>query len=387
MDVTEQLARVDATTVTAVAQQAIGSPTAQAVGWEHQVAYGGYGVALGTNCLLRISGSATDEGRSVPWSAYLKLTLVPPVDAPRALDLTHNEYWRREIATYESEIPAQLPDGLTTPRCYAVVDTGDCVHLWLEDVQEEGATWSLARYGLAGRHLGRFNGQYLAGRDLPAYPWLNRGFLRARADRNVSFWSRLDERRDNPLFRVVLPGDTADRSRALFADRRALLDALDQLPQTLVHQDADRRNLLGRDGAAGLSETVAIDWAFTGLAAVGTDAAALTVSSVLWWKGMEPEDLPALDVYVFDGYLAGLRDAGWDGDTRLARLGYAATVALRYGPLLATPTLIEVDEQQKAVLTQTLGHPFEEGMARYGRMLPQVLAHADEARALLAAIS
>ena len=39
MDVTEQLARVDATTVTAVAQQAIGSPTAQVVGWEHQVVW------------------------------------------------------------------------------------------------------------------------------------------------------------------------------------------------------------------------------------------------------------------------------------------------------------------------------------------------------------
>jgi hypothetical protein len=387
MDVTEQLARVDAATVTAVARQAIGSPAARVVRWEHQVAYGGYGVVRGTNCLLRISGSATDGGRPAPWSAYLKLTRVPPVDALGAHDLTHNEYWRREIATYESEIPAQLPDGMTTPRCYAVVDAGDCVHLWLENVQEEGAAWPLPRYGLAGRHLGRFNGQYLAGRAVPAYPWLNRGFLRARADRNAPFWAKLDELRTHPLFGVMFPGDAADRSRALFADRHALLDALDRLPQTLVHQDADRRNLLGRDGAAGLSETVAIDWAFTGLAAVGTDAAALAVSSVLWAKGVGPEDLPALDVHVFEGYLAGLRDAGWDGDAGLARLGYAATVALRYGPLLGINTQIEADEQQKAALTQTLGHPFEEAMARYGRMLPHVLDRADEARGLLAAMS
>jgi hypothetical protein len=34
-----------------------------------------------------------------------------------------------------------------------------------------------------------------------------------------------------------------------------------------------------------------------------------------------------------------------------------------------------------------LGHPFEEAMARYGRMLPHVLDRADEARGLLAAIS
>jgi hypothetical protein len=387
MDVTEQLARVDATTVTAVARQAVGSPTAQVVGWEHQLAYGGLGVVSGTNCLLRISGSATDEGWPAPWSAYLKLTRVPPADAPRAHDLTHNDYWRREIASYESDIPAQLPDGLTTPRCYGVVDTGDYVHLWLEDVLEDGTAWPLSRYGLAGRHLGRFNGQYLAGRSVPAYPWLNRGFLRARADRNAPFWAKLDDLRTHPLFPLVFPGDAAYRSRALFADRHTLLDALDRLPQTLVHQDADRRNLLGRDGVTGLSETVAIDWAFTGLAAVGTDAAALAVSSVLWAKGVGPDDLPALDVHVFDGYLAGLRDAGWNGDVREARLGYTATVALRYGPLLGVHAQIEADEQQRADIAQTLGHPLEDLMARYGRMLPHVLDRADEARALLAAIS
>jgi hypothetical protein len=249
--VSEQLARVDAATVAAVARQALGRPAVQVVRWEHRVAYGGLGVVRGTNSLLRVSGEATDGGRPAPWSAYLKLTRVPPADASQAHAATHNDYWRREIATYESALPAQLPGGLTTPRCYGVVDAGDCVHLWLEDVQEDGVPWSLERYGLAGRHLGRFNGQYLAGRPRPAYPWLTRGFLRARADRNAPFWARLDALRGGPLFGAMFPGDAADRSRRLFADRHALLDALDRLPQTLVHQDADRRNLFGRAGAPG----------------------------------------------------------------------------------------------------------------------------------------
>jgi hypothetical protein len=100
-----------------------------------------------------------------------------------------------------------------------------------------------------------------------------------------------------------------------------------------------------------------------------------------------PEDLPALETHVFEGYLAGLRDAGWGGDARLARLGYAATVALRYGPLLGVPPQLEADERQRAALTQTLGHPFEEAVARYGRMLPHILDRADEARRLLAALT
>jgi len=387
MDVSEQLTRVDAVTVAAVARQALGRPAAQVGRWEHRVAYGGLGVVRGTNSLLRVSGEATDGGRPAPWSAYLKLTRVPPADAPHAHAVTHNDYWRREIATYESALPAQLPEGLATPRCYGVVDAGDCVHLWLEDVREDGGPWSLARYGLAGRHLGRFNGQYLAGRPRPAYPWLTRGFLRARADRNAPVWARLDALRARPLFAAMFPGDTADRSRRLFADRHALLDALDRLPQTLVHQDADRRNLLGRAGAPGGGETVAIDWAFTGVGAVGAEAAPLAVSSVLWAKGVGPEDLPALEAHVFEGYLAGLRDAGWAGDARLARLGYAVTVALRYGPLLGIVPQLEADEQQQAALTQTLGHPFAEAVARYGRLLPHVLDRADEARRLLAALT
>jgi hypothetical protein len=55
--------------------------------------------------------------------------------------------------------------------------------------------------------------------------------------------------------------------------------------------------------------------------------------------------------------------------------------------LLAVPIFVDADEQRKTALSQTLGHPFEEMMARYGRMLPYVLERADEARQLLAEIS
>ena len=84
MDVSEQLTRVDAVTVAAVARQALGRPAAQVGRWEHRVAYGGLGVVRGTNSLLRVSGEATDGGRPAPWSAYLKLTRVPPADVPHA---------------------------------------------------------------------------------------------------------------------------------------------------------------------------------------------------------------------------------------------------------------------------------------------------------------
>ena len=220
MDVEAQLARVDRATVEAVARQALGRPNAHVGGWQQQVVYGGIGVARGTNCLLRFTGEATNDSRKddrpEPWSAFLKLTRVPLSDASPAHNMTHNDYWRREIDTYESQIPGDLPDGLAAPRCYAAIDRGDCVHLWLEDIREDAVPWSVGQYGLAGRHHGRFNGQYLAGRTPPSYPWFTQGFLRARADRNAPFWAAIDSLRAHPLFPVAFPGDAADRARALF---------------------------------------------------------------------------------------------------------------------------------------------------------------------------
>jgi hypothetical protein len=388
VDVSEQVARVDEATVSTVARRLLGRPTAEVVRWEARVAYGGFGVVAGTNCVLRVCGEAADGGGTWPWSAYVKITRVPPPDARQAHNPTENGYWRREIDTYESGLLRELPEGLAAPRCYAVVGAGEYAQLWLEDVPEDDAPWSMARFALAARQLGRFNGQYLARRRLPTYPWLSRTFLRSRAEHRAPFWARLDALRAHPHFAAVLPGDTADRARALFAERQTFLDALDRLPQTLVHQDAYHRNLIARAGATGRPETVAIDWAWTGLAGVGAEAAPLVCGDVVWGNGVGAEDLPALDEHVFGGYLDGLRDAGWRGDARLARLGYAASAGLRYGPLFGLAQLAtSADAQQRAALARSVGQPFEEHVARYGRMLPFLLDRADEARQLLTALA
>ena len=42
-------------------------------------------------------------------------------------------------------------------------------------------------------------------------------------------------------------------------------------------------------------------------------------------------DARKLDQMVFDGYVEGLAEAGWHGDPRLVRLGYAASSALCFG--------------------------------------------------------
>src|SRR5439155_12106052 len=221
--------------------------------------HGGIGAAGGG--VYRFIGTAR-SARAVPtvgvrpWSVVLKVLRAPAAATTYAALAV--EGWNREVLTYQSGLLAALPAGLAAPRCFEIGEHSGLVWLWLEDLADAiGPRWPLARFALAARHLGRLNGTYLASRPLPDYPWLQRSLLRSRVQRNEAFWAAFDEGRETPWGRRCWPDDLADRGQHLWQRRADLLDLLDRLPQTLVHGDADRRNLFARQGAAG-DETVAI---------------------------------------------------------------------------------------------------------------------------------
>ncbi|MGZ4382822.1 MAG: hypothetical protein ACXVZN_09485 [Gaiellaceae bacterium] len=208
-------------------------------------------------------------------------------------------WWRREADAYESGL---LPDGkLRAVRCEQVLERADgSVALVLEDLRGLPATdWPLERFGPAARQLGRWQGSF---RTVPDEPWLSRDWLRAYVER------RAEESAAEPLW----------------AAREPLLDALDRVPRTLCHLDFWPRNLFDDGGA-----TVAVDWAFVGIGAVGEDAGNLVPDSV--FDGfLPPERLGELHDLVWSEYLAGLREAGWPGEERDARLGFCVGAALKY---------------------------------------------------------
>jgi hypothetical protein len=185
------------------------------------------------------------------------------------------------------------------------------------------------------------------------------------------------------------PGDLFDRCQAHWSSRDVLLDALDRLPQTVCHNDAHRGNLLTRTPSASEVETVAIDWALTGLAPIGSELATLVGLTGHLFGGIRPDQLPRLADACFQGYLDGLSDVGWSGDASLARLGFTASLALRYGVTQGSMWIVlpnEASRRLRAGVEQSLGHTAEEILDRGAQMLGYVLDRADEALALASAL-
>ena len=150
---------------------------------------------------------------------------------------------------------------------------------------------------------------------------------------------------------------------------------MERLPRTLCHLDVWPNNLFARnDGTFTL-----VDWSFVGEGALGEDVGNLVPDSV-FDLFVPARMLASLDRKVFDGYLSGLREAGWDGDERTVRLGMCAS-AIKYewlGPLML----------QRASEARQLRYGGEEtadtGLlyAERGRALAFLASWAEEAKAL-----
>jgi hypothetical protein len=371
------------TPLTAVVRRALNDSGAEVEAWEAARIHGGIGAADAG--VYRFTGTAR-SGRAArpvggvrPWSLVLKVLQAPTAGTTYVALAV--EGWNREVLTYQSGLLAALPAGLAAPRCFDIGEHAGLVWLWLEDVAEHvGPRWPVARFALAARHLGRLNGTYLAARPLPDYPWLQRTLLRWRVERNVTFWAAFDAARDEPWLRRCWPGDLGARAGRLWQRRQILLELLDHLPQPLVHGDADRRNLFARLGPAG-EETVAIDWAFTGVAALGEELVNLVLASVLWFQA-EPAALPELADRCLEGYLAGLADAGWRGDPRLARAGFVVAGALRYGPLLAGP-LARSGEAGVDEVVRAMGRSADDWLTCWAAVRRFTFDQFDEAQTLI----
>lgn len=244
-------------------------------------------------------------------AAVLKLIRLGAAPLPRwpsEPDPADPYYWRREALAYESGVLGRL-DGVRAPELLGTFEREDgSVAIWLEDVPES-PPWTPETLGAFARRLGC--AQAALARRPPHEAWLARGFLRR--------YLELHE----------IGG----------AECESVLARLETLPHTLGHNDLHPANVLGNG-------TVVLDWAFAGLAPLGLDPGVLVADGVAD-DAIRAEEADAAGTAVWDGYSAGLRDAGFDGDIDAIRWAFLRGTALRLswldpgrGPWRATIALL-----------------------------------------------
>lgn len=384
----------DAAALTGKVRAALGLPSFRIDDWRCTTLTGHISNPA-TGGLYRVMGSGRQHGqqnaRPVPWSLILKIVHLAE-DTPQGwgTDLLHFGYWKREALAYQSGILEGLGVNMRAPHCFEAAEQPDgSVWLWLEEITESGqAIWPVARYGLAARHFGQWQGTYLAGRPLPALSWLQTGWLRSWTAhfefltafaRHPDFW-------EHPLVRAAFPVPVADRLLDLWAERAAWMDILDRLPQTLCHFDTWRPNLLSCIGQDGQDCTVALDWQCMGLGPAG-EIGNLLLTALMTLE-VKAGDAKILDAAIWESYLQGLRETGWAGNPCHARFCYTAYPALRWG--LVFPMLMIVpyvmDANKRAEAEAKYGQPLEELLRQWAGALYFLLDMADEARGLADAL-
>ncbi len=379
-----QLQAFDRAILTGFVRQSLNSETLEIDEWHVQPLHNATGIATGGVYSVAGVGREQDGGRE--WSLILKVVRLTQTGRIAGEDMAHALYWKREALAYQSDLLADLPEGLSAPRCFRVVEReGEMLWLWLEDVRDSyGWRWPLELYVQAARLLGHFNGAYLTTRPMPEYPWLTGdGSLRAVLEAYVGLRAVVRDPHlwQHPLLRSAFPVPLADRLVRLWDDRGRLLDVFERLPQTLCHLDAWRGNLFAPRGTDGGEQMVLLDWAYVGRGTVGTGAGDLAGASY-GMLGIEECDPRVFADAVFENYLHGLRAVGWQGDRRVVRFAFTIMAALKYVCLL--PWLHDVwDESRYGLWECRVGHSMDDFVHHAARWVYYLLDLADEARGLV----
>ena len=138
-----------------------------------------------------------------------------------------------------------------------------------------------------------------------------------------------------------------------------------------------------RPGLNAEAQTVAIDWSMLGYGGVGEEVG-ITTSVALSFLEVAGDQAQEMDQITFASYVAGLREAGWQGDVRLARFGYTTTAALVTGVAFAMfmSQLVSTPEGIRFI-ESVIGHELDIVLKQWALIEPFLLDLGDEALDLL----
>lgn len=301
------------------------------------------GIGTGTE-VFRVTGTARTAVRNaVGWTLVVKvLTQQRSAFHAAGRDPSAWNYWKREWHAYRSTWLPALLGPLVAARCLGTGEveptdgSGGVAWIAMEDLATPvQGPLTQPQFREVARHLGIFNGRYLDGRDLPTDPWLSRHWLRGWTEQAEPMMSLLPTAARHPVAGRIFTDDVIDDLEWAWDHRQALYATLDELPQTLCHNDLFPRNLFVGHGPD--PRTVAIDWAFCGPAPIGQELVAL-VSATQVFRECPVDQWEALERTCLDGYLAGLRDTGSAAGEE-AYVGYLLSTVLRFGVGAVPPLL------------------------------------------------
>ncbi|HEY4994610.1 MAG TPA: hypothetical protein VII33_21265 [Nakamurella sp.] len=292
-----------------IVSAALGHPATATGGAAERVAYQSGSPA--TAGLIRVRGiTKTCE----PWSVFVKILQHPRhwrglgrVPAELRADFLTRFPWRAELHAWDADFQHRLPIGLRVPRLYHLAELpDDHLAIWMEDIDCSDHPWTTESFELAARLLGRFasNSQdpvLLAASPVPAGHALRMFYAGEVAP--ALRWLHSHDLWRHP--KVIADGGEQLRVDLITLSERApaILDGLDQRPQSLPHGDASPQNLLVPVDAP--NTRVAIDIAFQCPLAVGFDLAQLLVGLVHAGQ-MHPRELPRLQPLLTRAYADGM---------------------------------------------------------------------------------
>ena len=333
--------------------------------------------------VYKVSGqaiSATDQTRD--WRVIVKIlrspegftmpdgTLVTPEMAEKQ---DYFGYWQREVLAAQSDLFDYLPADLRVPRFLGATQISSTESwLWQEYLPADH-NWKWDDYFAAAFRLGQWQGTH---ENMPQHPWLSHDWLAGWVNGPLTgIFGMVDQMNGygHPLLTTYFAPEELTALRQLWADRQRHLERLAQLPQTLCHLDAHRGNLSWQG-----DELALLDWAFVGAGALGEELAAFIGASLLL-DHVPLSDAEQLERVAFDGYLAGLRTAGWSGDEALIWEAYHCVMPLRYAIVsLASMLRTAVQPDYAAEWEQNTGKPLAEILTHRAGLIRFYLSRLNE---------
>lgn len=277
-----------------------------------------------TSGIFRLHGLVKVYNELKPWCVILKI--IKP-DTAEKDNVEHHNYWRREALVLESGVLRELPDSIYSAESYLVEEQQDgTIWIWMEYVKGVYPK-TVEQFSYIARQLGRFNGAYLKGiKMMPEYEWICRAWLKSWSTASRMYAPKMEE------YVSRISTDNVQSTWAWYQEMLenidSSIDSLQQLPRVLAHQDLSQMNMLLVKKEASESQLVLIDWQFMSISGIGEDLGKLY--GVNMSLGIiPPEQYIRFQSSLYNAYLEGLRDMGWQGDMGLVRYGFCLSTALR----------------------------------------------------------